>query len=380
MIGTTTIRIAVAIAVSFLSFAANAELSHPSSVTYTASDGTRRMHVFASTSGVSMVENYFDGTSWHWITHNAPDGFYGFRQPHAISFEQNGSQRIYVFAIGQNSFRARYFDGSEWHWTKVPGGFFLSDYVPSAVTYTGPGGTRHIQVFAVNDTTSFTNNLNVTSWNGRSWDVEHIRPAASVRFYEPLVAVTYSVDGEPRVQLFCLAKKSMVPTSTVWSALWNGANWSWTDLGIQGFTPKSAVAFVDGDGTQVIRMYGSHASGLYSYTWNGMFWVGSSLGKPSESGPGSIDAMTFIDFDGVRKHFVAGVFGGRMYWKVHDGAAWSSYTTHSANFPASEVSAVGYPTPFLGAQFIQIFTTSGDKLMRSRWNGVQWQLYDNGSP
>lgn len=372
--------IALALAVPCLSPTARADLSSPSAVAYVANDGTRRMHVFAEQTGVSMVENYFDGSSWQWINHDAPADFYGFEQPYAITFKEDGTQRIYVFAIGQNSFRARYFNGSQWQWAKVPGGFFQYDTVPSAATYVDPQGTRNIQVFGVHDAANFKNSLSVARWNGSSWQAASTSPNANVRIYGAAVPITYSVDGEPRVQVFCIAKKSMIPTATMWSAQWNGASWSWTDMGIEGFNPKSAIAFVDGDGTQVIRVYGSHSTGLYSYTWNGLYWVGSSLGKPNASGPGGLDAMTYVDFDGVRKQFVAGVFGNRMYWKRHDGAAWSSYATHAANFLAFDVAAVSYPGPFVGAQYIQIFTLSGNKLMRSFFNGVNWQLYDHGSP
>jgi hypothetical protein len=326
-----------------------------------------------------MVENYFDGSSWQWINHNAPADFYGFENPYAITFMEDGTQRIYVFAVGQNSFRARYFNGSQWAWAKVPGGFFQYDTVPSAATYVDAQGTRNIQVFGVHDAANFKNSISVARWNGSSWQSASTAPGANVRIYGAAVPVTYSVNGEPRVQIFCVAKKSLMPTTTMWSALWNGTSWSWTDMGIEGFNPKSAVAFVDGDGTQVVRIYGSHSTGLYSYTFNGLLWVGQSLGMPNQSGPSRLDAMTYIEA-GLRKHFVAGVFGNRMYWKVHDGAGWSSYATHSTNFSAGDVAAVMYPGPFLGTQFFQVFTTSGDKLMRSRFNGVQWQLYDNGSP
>ena len=66
---------AIAVAILCLPLAALADLKNLSSITYTASDGTRRIHVFADSPQAAMVEIYFNGSTWQWskLPANSPD-------------------------------------------------------------------------------------------------------------------------------------------------------------------------------------------------------------------------------------------------------------------------------------------------------------------
>src|SRR5688572_8523398 len=179
-----------------------AALEFNTAVTYVGSDGTRRIHNFAIGNG--LVENYFNGSTWQWISHPAPsDVFAGLFSARAITYVEDGVQRIYVFAITSNShaFVVRYWNGVQWQWAKLPTAGFLRREKIDVITYVDELGKRRIYLFGVNDTTEAR--IVSTWWDGSAWQSASFDPPGHSRVDGPPTAVTYAYNGSRRIHVYC---------------------------------------------------------------------------------------------------------------------------------------------------------------------------------
>ena len=377
----TTIAYLAILAALFATRLNAAELLFNTAVTYTGSDGTRRIHNFSQSSG-ALVENRFDGSTWQWIDHPAPSDKFGSNLPVALTWEEDGTQRIYVFAIAGNGHRfvTRYFNGTQWDWAQLPTASYLSLTKFAALTYVDELGKRRIELFGINDPGTF-NGLVRTWWDGSAWHTQAIYPMAQAHVGRP-VAVTFSEKGAPRIEVFCTVDQFGRTEGSLYSYSLQRGTWRWKDLGFQDFRPRSAITFKDAGDPRHIQLFGHKTDhSLTMYDWDGTSWTLLDLGKPGSLPAPDVAPITYMSEGGLRQTFLATTYDDRLYFKRRDGTSWSSY----ASFPpgtqfANDPTWIFYPDPRSGNDNLQMFVSSADGLMRHRWNGTNWQSYDQGAP
>jgi hypothetical protein len=381
-------RIAIAslmvIAALLCARATAAGLTDNTAVTYIGSDGTRRIHNF-SNSPAGLVENHFNGATWQWNHHPVPSDKYGSHHPVALTWEEDGTQRIYVFAIAGNGHRfvARYFNGTQWDWALLPTASFLKLVKFVAFTYVDELGKRRIELFGIDDPATF-NNLVRTWWDGSAWHSTKSRPLEQGWLGSP-VAVTYDEKGVQRIEVFCTVKPYEAAEASLYSYSWQRGTWRWKSLGLQDFSPGSAITYKDAGDPRHIQLFGHGVdSSLAVYDWDGTSWSLLDLGKPEAQSGNEIDlsAVTYMSQSGHRQTFFATTYNDHLYFRRRNGTSWSSYasfpngTTQFANDPAW----IFNPDPRSGGDVLQMFVSSADGLMRHRWNGTNWQSFGQGTP
>lgn len=366
-----------------------APLTDNTAISYIGSDGTRRIHNFANSNigQDGLVENRFDGSSWQWIGHPVPSDKYGPAFPNAITYEENGTQRIYVFSIAGNGHRfvTRYFNGTTWDWALLPTDSFLRMEKFAAFTYVDELGSRRIELFGMDDPGTF-NGLVRTWWDGSAWNSKKISPKDHTWVGAP-VAVTYSEKGTQRIEIFCTVTEYESSVRKLYSYSWQRNSWQWKDHGLQDFIPKSAITFKDAGDPRHIQIFGVNRlnnDSLAIYDWNGTTWTLIDLGKPATetAAPSDVSTITFMSNDGHRQIFVAAIFNDHLYFRRHNGSGWSSYASFSGGTSqfANDPAMVFYPDPRSGNDTLQMFVSSADGLKRHRWNGSSWQSYNQGAP
>jgi hypothetical protein len=380
-------RLSLMLALLCAPLASFAALEGNTAITYVANDGTRRIHDFAIQNG-TLVENYFDGSTWQWKTHTKPsDDYAGLFSPAAITYEENGTQRIFVFAITGNGHRfvVRYFNGSTWNWGKLPTDTFLRREKIAALTYFDEQGTRQIRLFAVDDATQAR--MVTTWWNGSAWNTTSFKPPLYGRVDGPIAAVSYSEKGVPRVHVYCNVNEFDQPWQPrLYSLSWQRGTWQWVSQGVQFFAPRSAITYVDGAVGRRIQLFGTRmlTGTLALYDRNGSSWDLLDLGNPEANGIGPTDvaAITYLPTAAYRQIYVATILDDHLYFKSHDGNSWSSFasfTGGNAQF-ADDPTWIHYLDPRSGNDVLQMFVSSAEGLMRHRRSGTSWQSYNQGAP
>lgn len=353
-------------------------------ITYIGSDGTRRIHNFADTPG-GLVENHFDGSTWQWVDHPPPSDKYGTNLPAALTWEEDGTQRIYVFAIAGNGHRfvARYFNGTQWDWALLPTAGFLRMAKFAAFTYVDELGKRRIELFGVDDPNTFKK-LVRTWWDGTAWHSTTIAPPVNSQVGPP-VAVTYEEKGEQRIAIYCVVNEYGRNEPKLYSYSWQRGSWRWKNLGLQDFNPSSAITYKDAGDPRHIQIFGQGLDGKLSlYDWDGTAWTLLDLGKP-EAQPANapdLSAITYLSQTGDRQVFIATTYNDHLYFKRRNGTNWSSYASFAASATqfADDPAWIFYPDARSGSDILQMFVSSADGLTRHRWNGTNWQSYNQGVP
>jgi hypothetical protein len=153
----------------------------------------QRLYGFVRGQNGHLLVNYWDGNSWHWADQGKPAGTDVVGDPTAITYRQAGTQRIYVFARGSNGHLAvNYWDGNSWHWADqgAPAGTTVTG-VPNAITY-NEGGVQRIYVFV----RGANGHLLVNYWDGNSWHwADQGTPAGTVVSTSGELAVTTYMAG-----------------------------------------------------------------------------------------------------------------------------------------------------------------------------------------
>jgi len=361
-------------------------LGFNTAVTYYGSDGTRRIHNFAIGSN-GLVENYFNGSTWQWISHPAPsDEFAALFSARAITYVEDGLQRIYVFAITGNGhdFVVRYWNGVQWQWAKLPTASFLRREKIDAITYLDELGKRRIYLFGVDDNTQAR--MITTWWDGSTWQTTSFESPGRSRVDGQPTAVTYADNGIRRIHVYCTVNEFGSVQPKLHSLTWNGNSWAWINLTAQHFRPRSAITYLDANNMRRIQVFGARElnDSLAVYEWNGSSWSLSDLGKPEfhDYGPPDASAITYTSNSGGRPIFVATTFNDHLYFKRQDGPNWSTYGSFAGNAMqfADDPAWTHYVDPRSGNDILNLFVSSADGLMRHRWNGVSWTSFDNGSP
>ena len=379
-------HLALLAVLSCMPLTAVAALKGNAPVSYTASDGTRRIHDF-SISGGMLVENYFDGSTWQWISHPAPSGDYAaLFSPTAITYQEDGTRRIYVFAITGNGhkFVARWFNGSQWQWGVLPTASVLEHGKSSALTYLDESGNRRIHLFAVDDHTPAR--VVSTWWDGTTWQTTQFALPGIWRTSSHPVALTYVHGGVRRMYVYCMLNELGPNQPRLFTLVWNGGNWNWQDMGLENFRPDSALSYVGTGGMRRIQVFGANTANdsVAVYESNGLSWTLSDLGSPEidPSGPSDVAAIAYGNVLSGRQVFVAATFNDHLHVKRHDGTGWGPYVALAGgNRQFSDDPAwVHYIEPRGGTDTLQLFVTSATTLMRHRWNGSAWQSSDQGAP
>lgn len=354
-------------------------------ITYVGGDGTRRIHDFAISHG-TLVENYFNGSTWQWIEHPKPsDDYAALYSPFAITYEEGGTQRIYVFAITGNGHRfvVRYFNGTLWQWAQLPTATFLKRERIAVVTYVDELGARRIHLFAVDDATE--SNLVTTWWDGSTWKTRYFNsPKDTVT--GPISAITYAERGVRRIDVFCVVNAFGPEPAGLYSLSWLRDGWHWVDLGLENFGAKSAITFLGTDNTRHTQLFGTGPNhSLAMYERSGSAWNLVDLGNPEPSsltGPFEVSSITYMSNSGHRQILIAAIFNHHLYFKRHDGTDWSSFASFasSATDYADDPTMVFHPGTRTGNDTVQMFVSYADGLRRHRWNGTNWQSYSQGAP
>jgi hypothetical protein len=280
----------------------------PNAITYLDGSGNQRIYVFATASNSHLVVNYWDGSAWHWADQGVAPGPIGVSGPSAVTYvDGSGNRRIYVFAVATNSPVANsdhlvvnYWDGFAWHWADqgLPAG---NTYVfdPSAITYFD-GSTQRLYVFAIGD----NNHLEVNYWDGAAWHwADQGLPAGMSGIAVPPMAITYMDGaGHQRIYAFCVGSNLHLVVN-----YWDGFSWHWADQGLPAgaswVAGPNAVTYVDATGNQRIYVFaeGSNNHLVVNY-WNGSGWHWADQGLPAGTTalyyPNSI---TYVDAAGNRR-------------------------------------------------------------------------------
>jgi hypothetical protein len=172
---------------------------------------------------------------------------------------------------------------------------------------------------------------------------------------------------------------------------WNGASWSWADLGKPAAGVASAPAVINYPVAGPMPHENVFVRGgdghLYLDLWNGTKWSWHNLGTPAPGVLLSENSPAVINYQvkGGALHenvFVTGT-NGELYADCRNGTKWkwTDCGSPSAGVGAASAPAVTNYQVTGGALKENVFMTGTDgALYLCQWNGSKWSWRDQGQP
>lgn len=342
----------------------------PSAPIATLEDGVRKIYNFLpGNDGYDnniLYVDYWDGTQWlsadQGLRSASPIRSY---RPTVIAYQEGGVQKIYVFVCrDDNHVWVHWWDGARWQWADqgTPGPQLEGTLTLAAISYE-EGGIRKIYVFAA----GADNHLYVNWWNGAQWQWADQGSPGTPIVAGPAV-VTYSEGGRQRIYAFVHGANNHVYVN-----YWDGDRWQWADQGDTGARQQlSAIAYEE-DGVQKIYVFALGSDNrLRVNWWDGSRWQWADQGRAGPDGvPGSLSAITYEE-GGIRKIYVFTI-GADAHLRVNwwDGSQWQWADQGIPGVNVFNPAAITFNDG--GGQRIYVFVIGVDWLPYINWwNGSQW--------
>ena len=365
-----------------------AQAQDRSAVTYE-EGGKQRIYVFLRGLDNRLYLNYWDGVQWKWRDQGGPDGglYIG---PAVISYQDPSTDkhRIYAFMAAGN-LRVNYWNGSAWQWADqgIPPG--TTKVTEVAATTFKSGSQQRIYAFVKGDDSK----LHVNYWNGSSWSwaSRGNPPGTTVGILAG--AVTYQAPGTNTrwIHVFVWGADKHL-----YANYWNGTEWKWTDHGTfpnaaADYGSKAAAITYQQSGTQRIYAFFEELNSANHYVryrsasaWHWAF-EGTPPGISSFMFSSAPRAITYL-VQSVRKIYVfATGKPGHLYYRHWNGSQWEwmDRGAPTGTTVGGVAGAVSYLTagPAFGLRRIYVFVRGENgHLYTNHWNGSEWQWVDRGVP
>ena len=360
-------------------------------ITYSVDAQSQRIYTFAVGS-----DNHLHVKYWNWVKPLAlwadlgtPSGTLVVTGPGATTYHQGGrtgKQRIYAFVVGaDHHLHVNYWTGTQWQWTNqgTPSG--TTPWVTSAITfYKAP--KQQIYAFVA----SQNGHLHVNYWNGTKWAwADQGTPSGTIVFSSPSV-ITYLDASKQRIYAFVAGENGHLCVN-----YWNGAKWTWTDLGTppgttvaQGLAiskvPPAGITFYRARKQRIYVFVVGGNGHLYVKYWNGAKWTWADQGAPSGTTVEASPAPAVITYvEGGKQRIYAFVVGADHHIHVNYWTGtqwqWADQGTPSGTVVLGPIAAITFYKA--RKQRIYAFAWCSDgRLHMNYWNGAKWTWADQGKP
>jgi hypothetical protein len=359
-----------------------------STITFLDDDDDQHIRVFVKGDNGHLVSRSYDGHNWSWIDHGLPAGATFVSNPQAITYvDETGRRRIYVFAVTDDKrLVVRFHKGAgyAWQWADQGGRYVLPINL-AATTFLDDAGVRHIFAFVIrNDDQLPSVYLYARHWNGSEWAWEKLEVDGATQSWTlAFTTPTHYIDnaGHRRLDLFT----DTFPYSTLHRYSWYGGAWHGTDLGGNAIYHAAAVNFLDDNGNRrvhtFVRNLMENSIWDYSGGWSEVGVAPGIAGQPWDS----LSATAYYDL-GFNPHMnVYADWDGQVRIRSWGNTGWSPWTNpglpSNSNEGVRNIAAIAYYEPVIGLVRHFVTATGAQKhLFVLTASGSTWQWTDHGNP
>ena len=203
--------------------------------------------------------------------------------PAVINYQVGSVTHENAFVTGNDgNLYLDYWNGAKWTWQNLGNGGQAGDFVtgvPAVINYQ-VGGVIHENVFV----TGTGNKLYLDYWNGAKWTWQDLGNdgGALISDTTPTV-INYQVGNVTHENVFVTGQNG-----NLYLDYWNGAKWSWQKLGDDGSALDEAtpavINYQVGSVTHENVFVTGDDGNLYLDYWNGAKWTWQSLGNDGVKG------------------------------------------------------------------------------------------------
>jgi hypothetical protein len=246
-------------------------------------------NVFVTGADANLYLDYWNGAKWTWVPlGNDGDELSVTSSPAVINYQVGTVTHENVFAVagdfaGNTYLSLDYWNGAKWTWQNLgnDGESISPDRIPAVINYQ-VGSVTHENVFVTGE----NGKLYLDYWNGAKWTWVNLGnpPASNALDLGTPAVINYQVGSVTHENVFLTGSDG-----NLYLDYWNGARWTWENLGNRGQSLVSAPAVINYHkvGTTVTRenVFATGSDGnLYLDYWNGATllpkWTWEPMGNP----------------------------------------------------------------------------------------------------